>query len=162
MRKSKEKEFEKLYAQYKDSVFCVSLMYLKDYQLAEDATQETFIKVLSKLRSLKEESKAKAWISKIAINVCRDKLRHSSKREIPSQTLPEDAAHSSHTDLRLTVGEAIGKLDPKLRETVILHYYQGFTHQEIADILRIPLSTVGYRLRTAKAQLKDFLKEDIR
>lgn len=162
MRKSKEKEFEKLYAEYKDSVFCVSLIYLKDYQLAEDATQETFIKVLSKLKSLKDEGKAKAWISKIAINVCRDKLRHSSRREIPSQTLPEDVAHSSHTDLRLTVGEAIGKLSPELREVVILYYYQGFTQQEIADILRIPLSTVGYRLRTSKAQLKIYLKEDIR
>ena len=161
MRKSKEKRFEQLYTEYKDSVFCIALMYLKDYQLAEDASQETFIKVLSKLKGLKDEDKAKAWVSKIAINVCRDKLRHSSKREIPSEALPEDAAHSSHTDLRLTVGEAIGRLSPELREAVILFYYQGFTQPEIAEMLNIPLTTVVYRLRASKAQLKIYLKEDI-
>lgn len=162
MRKKKEQEFENLYAEYKDTVFCISLIYLRDYQLAEDATQETFIKVLSKLKSLKDRSKAKAWVSKIAINICRDKLRRASKREIPSERLPEDIAHSSHTDIRLTVGEAIGNLSPELREVVILYYYQGFTQSEISKLLGIPTTTVAYRLRISKAQLKDYLKEDIR
>ena len=162
MSKSKEKRFEQLYTEYKDSVFCIALMYLKDYQLAEDAAQETFVTVLSKLKSLKDDSKAKAWISKIAINICRDRLKRSGSRELPAQNLPEDVAQSSHTDLRLTVGNAISRLAPELRETVILYYYQGFTQPEIAELLGVPLSTVVYRLRTSKAQLKNYLKEDIR
>ncbi len=160
MRQSKEKKFEKIYSDYKDTVFCISIMYLKDYQLAEDASQEVFIKILKKLGSLKDEKKTKAWISKITINICRDKLRHKSRREIPIEQLPEAEAESVSEIDKLTVGEAIGRLAPELREIIILYYYQSFTQTEISEMLKIPLSTTAYRLRTAKAQLKEYLKED--
>ena len=104
-------------------------MYLKDWQLAEDASQETFVKVLEKLKSLKDESKTKAWISRIAINVCRDKLRQASRREIPSERLPEGSQKSADTDTKLTVGEAVSSLVPELREVIILYYYQCFTQK---------------------------------
>lgn len=160
MRPKKEKKFEQIYAEYKDNVFAISIMYLKDYQLAEDASQETFVKVLGKLKNLKDQSKTKAWISKIAINVCRDKLRQSSRREIPSERLPENTNSVYNSDVKLTVGEAVSNLSPELKEVVILYYYQGFTQKEISDILKIPPSTTAYRLRTAKSQLKEYLKED--
>lgn len=160
MRPKKEKKFEQIYAEYKDNVFAISIMYLKDYQLAEDASQETFVKVLGKLKNLKDQSKTKAWISKIAINVCRDKLRQSSRREIPSERLPENTNSVYNSDIKLTVGEAVSNLSPELKEVVILYYYQGFTQKEISDILKIPPSTTAYRLRTAKSQLKEYLKED--
>lgn len=160
MRSKKEKKFEQIYTEYKDNVFAISIMYLKDWQLAEDASQETFVKVLEKLKSLKDESKTKAWISRIAINVCRDKLRQASRREIPSERLPEGSQKSADTDTKLTVGEAVSSLVPELREVIILYYYQGFTQKEISDLLRLPLSTITYRLRAAKSQLKSILKED--
>lgn len=160
MRSKKEKKFEQIYTEYKDNVFAISIMYLKDWQLAEDASQETFVKVLEKLKSLKDESKTKAWISRIAINVCRDKLRQASRREIPSERLPEGSQKSADTDTKLTVGEAVSTLVPELREVIILYYYQGFTQKEISDLLRLPLSTITYRLRAAKSQLKSILKED--
>ena len=160
MRPKKEKKFEQIYAEYKDNVFAISIMYLKDYQLAEDASQETFVKVLGKLKNLKDQSKTKAWISKIAINVCRDKLRQSSRREIPSERLPENTNSVYNSDVKLTVGEAVSNLSPELKEVVILYYYQGFTQKEISDNLKIPPSTTAYRLRTAKSQLKEYLKED--
>lgn len=160
MRQSKEKRFEQIYSQYKDTVFCIAVMYLKDYQLAEDASQEVFIKVFKKLSGLKDEDKAKAWISKITINICRDKLRHKSRGEIPSDTFPESAAHGLSEDVRLTVSDALARLAPKLREVVILHYFQGFTQKEISQLLKIPTTTTAYRIREAKAQLKLYLKED--
>ena len=129
MRSKKEKKFEQIYTEYKDNVFAISIMYLKDWQLAEDASQETFVKVLEKLKSLKDESKTKAWISRIAINVCRDKLRQASRREIPSERLPEGSQKSADTDTKLTVGEAVSSLVPELREVIILYYYQCFTQK---------------------------------
>lgn len=161
MRLNKEKRFEKIYSKYKDDVFRMSVIYLKDYQLAEDASQEVFIKVLKKLSSLKDESKAKEWITSITLNVCRDRLRHKSRREIPSDFLPEENLSSGESDVKMTVGEAVGRLSPEIREVVILYYYQEFTQSEISKILKIPQTTVAYRLRTAKFKLKEYLKEDL-
>lgn len=159
MRAKKEKEFETIYSKYKDMVFGISVMYLKDYQLAEDATQETFIKALRKISGLKDKTKTKAWISKIAINVCRNKLVHCSRKEIPSDSLPQKADNGKFEE-KLSVRDAISKLKPELREAVILFYYQDFTQAEISQMLKIPPTTVAYRIRTAKAKLKNLLKED--
>ncbi len=160
MRESKEKRFLKIYNQYKDIVFCISIIYLKDYQLAEDASQDVFVKVLKKLNNLRDESKAKAWISKITINICRDKLSRRSRLEIPSETLINSNGKLDDEDDRLTLREAVGKLSVELREVVILYYYQDFTQKEISELLKIPETTTAYRLRAAKSKLKEYLKED--
>lgn len=94
------------------------------------------------------------------MNVCRDKLRHKSKREIPHDTMPESEAVSSNSDDKLTLDEAIGKLEIELKEVVILYYYQDFSQKEISEMLKIPLTTTAYRIRTAKARLKEYLKEE--
>lgn len=161
MRSSKEEKFEKIYSKYKDDVYRISVMYLKDYQLAEDASQETFIRVLKKLSSLRDEAKTKEWLTSIALNVCRDKLRHKSRREIPVEVLPEADEKRGEPDVKMTVGEAVGRLAPELREIVILYYYQEFTQSEISEILKIPQTTVAYRIRTSKAQLRNYLKEEL-
>lgn len=159
MREKREKRFEEIYMEYKDTVFAISIMYLKDYQLAEDAAQEVFVKVLKKLNSLKDKSKTKAWISKIAINVCRNKLKHSSRREIPYDTMPQNMQNDIISDIDFAIDESLSSLNPELKEVVILYYYQGFTQKEISAILNIPATTTAYRLRAAKSQLKNSLKE---
>ncbi|MBR2280877.1 MAG: RNA polymerase sigma factor [Ruminococcus sp.] len=162
MRQKKEKKFEKIYCEYKDAVFGICVMYLRDYQLAEDAAQETFIKVLKKLSSLKDETKVKAWITSITINICHDKLRGKSRVEIPSDSLTKSAGVSNDTDIKLSISDAIAKLSPELREVVILFYYQEFSQEEISKLLKIPPTTVAYRVRKAKEKLKEYLKEDLR
>ncbi|MBQ5347203.1 MAG: RNA polymerase sigma factor [Ruminococcus sp.] len=159
MSQKKEKEFEKIYSEYKDTVFGICVIYLKDYQLAEDAAQETFIKVLKKHSSLRDKTKLKAWITKIAINVCRNKLLRKSRKEIPSENLPQKQVSGKYEE-KLSVKDAVSRLKPELREAVILFYYQDFTQAEISRILKIPPTTVAYRIRTAKAQLKTILEED--
>ena len=101
------------------------------------------------------------WLTSIALNVCRDKLRHKSRREIPVEVLPEADEKRGEPDVKMTVGEAVGRLAPELREIVILYYYQEFTQSEISEILKIPQTTVAYRIRTAKAQLRNYLKEEL-
>ncbi|MCH5303654.1 MAG: RNA polymerase sigma factor [Ruminococcus sp.] len=160
MRRKKQEKFERIYSQYKDNVLKISYMYLKDYQLAEDATQETFCRVLSKIGTLKDETKDKAWVSKIAVNVCRDILKHKSRREIPAVDITLKENSNPDIDSKLSVTEAIRTLPQELRECVILFYYQGFTHREIAEILNVPDTTVAYRLRKGKEQLRNLLEED--
>ncbi len=162
MRPKKEKQFEKIYSEHKDAVFGICVMYLRDYQLAEDAAQETFIRVLKKLSSLKNEEKVKAWITSVTINVCRDKLRGKTRVEIPSDNFPQSSKSDGDTDIKLSLSDAIAKLSPELREVVILFYYQNFNQAEISKMLKIPRTTVAYRIRKAKEQLKEYLKEDLR
>ena len=161
MRQNKEKKFEKIYSKYKDAVFGICVMYLRDWQLAEDAAQETFIKVLKKHSGIKDEEKLRSWIISVTINVCRDKLRHKSRREIPSANVPRSAS-TNNDDIKLSLSEAISRLTPEQREVIILYYYQNFTQPEIAKLLDIPSTTVVYRIREAKARLKELLKEDLR
>lgn len=162
MRHSREEKFEKIYYEYKDTVFGICVMYLRDYQLAEDAAQDTFIKVLKKLSSIRDEKKTRAWIISVTINVCRDKLKDKRCREIPTENIPQNLHNENTEDIKLSVSESIMRLKPELREAVIMFYYQNFSQSEISKILRIPQTTVAYRIKEAKAQLKELLGEDLR
>ncbi len=162
MKETTMVEFEKTYVEYRENIFRVCAMMLKDYQLAEDATQETFYKALCKLHSFNKSSSAKTWLTRIAINICKDRLRKKSSFETPK----EDVDVLSHTyseeniDSKLSVIEAIKALPVELREVVVLYYYQELTHKEISKILKLSVPNVAYRLRTAKSKLKDYLTED--
>lgn len=161
MKNSKYEKFEQIYREYKDIVFRISFLYLKDYQLAEDASQETFIKVLKKLRSLKDMSKIKPWISAIAVNVCKDKLKSKSRFEILNEkSIINKPVDNEISDDRLTVVEAVKKLDLPFREVVILYYYQELTQKEIARVLNLTPANVAYRLREAKSKLRKYIKEN--
>lgn len=160
MRTDKQRRFEGVYAEYKDIVLKLALMYLKDYQLAEDAAQEVFFKVYKKLGTLRDDDKIKPWISKIVVNTCKNQLAHKSRREIPSEDVYPDSVKTDNFDDQITIADAIQNLELELREVVLLYYYQELSRAQISSILKIPETTVDYRLRTARKKLKNFLKED--
>lgn len=153
--------FEQIYLEYKDNILKISMMYLKDYYLAEDAAQETFCRVLDKLHTLKDVTNIKPWITKIAVNICKDKLKKKSHTEIVTDYVNLNSAVNvaEKLDSRITVFQALHTLPIELREVIILYYYQELTQKEIAKILKVPETTVAYRLRTAKSKLKDYLRE---
>lgn len=159
--KNKKHLFEQIYLEYKDNILKISMMYLKDYYLAEDAAQETFCRVLDKLHTLKDVTNIKPWITKIAVNICKDNLKKKSHTEIVTDYVNLNSAVNvaEKLDSRITVFQALHTLPIELREVIILYYYQELTQKEIAKILKVPETTVAYRLRTAKSKLKDYLKE---
>ena len=160
MRSEKHRRFERIYSGYKNDVLKLSIVYLGDYQLAEDAVQETFFKVLKKLNTLKDDSKLKPWLFQIAVNVCRSALSHKSRREVPAENVVKSSPAQNDLDEKLAVIEEIGKLKPELREVILLFYYQELSRSEIAYVLNIPETTVDYRLRAAKSELKKNLGEE--
>src|SRR5690606_8364717 len=107
------------------------------------------------LPSFKKESGEKAWIMKIAVNTCRD-MRRSKwfryvDRRVTPDSLPDEQATIEETDDELT--SAILNLSQKLREVVMLFYYQDMKLNEIAEILAVPVSTVASRLSRARKKL---------
>lgn len=136
-------------------------MYLKDEELAQDAAQETFVKAYRKLGTFKENSSINTWLTSIAVNTCKSLMRNKSFKS----TVSLDAAIKVHTpspdrETELSVGEAVKSLPADLRIAVLLKYYRGLKTKEIARILKVPATTVNYRLSKAKQILKEKLKED--
>ncbi len=156
-----EQSFTELVSEYQTSLLRMCYLNLHDAGLAEDAVQETFVKAYRTLPSFRGESSMRTWLMRIAINTCRDMQRGSWLKHIsrtvtldqlaePSESFPEDA---------LAVNMEIARLPVKLRETVLLYYYQGMGIGEVAEALGIAVSSASERLKRAKEQLRFALKE---
>lgn len=153
-------ELERLMEQYGSYLLRMSALYLKDADLAQDAVQETFVKVYRHLGRYRAESSEKTWLTAICINVCRDMLRtawfrHQSRKDI--DTLPEKPVPFAFPDD--TVLTAVMRLPAKYREVVLLRYYERLKLKEVASALRLSEGTIRSRLNRANRILRDRLKE---
>lgn len=136
-------------------------LLVKDVTLAEDAVQDTFVKAWQAHDHFRGEASEKSWLMRIAVNTCRDLRRgkwfRHVDRQVRMEDLPEPAEPFQWEDD--TVTRAILALPDGLRQVVTLRYYQGFTIQEAADILKLSRRTVHYRLEKAERLLKESLEE---
>ena len=149
-------------SQYGDSVLRMCYLYLKDYQLAEDVTQETFIQAHKKYTTFEHRSNEKTWIIQIAINRCKNCMRTHWFRQISFDTLAETKDENNNYDQLLdksAISFEIMKLPVKYRDVILLYYYQELTVKEIAFILKQKESTILQRLKRAREQLKPHLQE---
>ena len=135
--------------------------FLCDTALAEDAVQETFLKAWKSRDRFRGEAEEKTWLTRIAINTCKDMLKSSwakhTDRSVTPDSLPEGSIPFDERDD--TVTRAVMSLPQKIKEVTLLHWYQGMTLNEMAKVLKLPRSTVNYRLKKAKAMLKEKLED---
>lgn len=149
-----------LMAAHGDALLRMCYLYLQDEEMARDAVQETFLKACRKWNSFRGESRALTWLTRIAINTCRD-MRKTTwfklfDRRVALESLPEPAYIQRFRDD--TVLQTVAALPEKYRVVILLYYYQELTQDEIAKALGLPLPTVKTRLLRAKAQLRTQLK----
>ena len=148
-------------ARWEKPILRLCYAYLGDLALAEDAVQETFFKAWKNYDRFRGEADEKTWLMRIAINHCKDQLKsawfRNTDRTVSPETLPEGEVPFDERDD--TVTRAVMSLPPKLREVTLLRWYQGMTLEEMVKVLRVPRSTVNYRLKKAKTMLKDELEE---
>ena len=135
--------------------------FLCDTALAEDAVQETFFKAWKNYDRFRGEADEKTWLTRIAVNTCKDLLKSAwlriTHRSITPDSLPEGAAPFEERDD--TVTRAVLSLPPKLKEVTLLRWYQGMTLEEMVKVLRLPRSTINFRLKKAKTVLKKELED---
>ena len=153
-------ELERLVAQYQGAVLRTCYLYLCDRSQAEDAVQETFLKVYRNLDSFRGESSEKTWILKIAMRTCYD-MNHSGwsrffNRRVTPEMLPEASVPFTERDDALT--QAVMRLPEKLRRVIILYYYQGLGVREIAETLGITQPSVSSRMKRGREKLKAALE----
>lgn len=153
---------ERMMGQYGAAVYRMCFVYLREKTLAEDAGQETFLKAYRSLDTFAggHAQSEKAWLMRIAINTCKDVLRtrwyRARLRGIPLDQIPEPAMEPDRADRDLV--EAILRLPLRLKEVVLLHYYQEMTYDEITQALGISRTAVYQRLTKAKKLLKGSLE----
>ena len=153
---SKEERIERMVTLYQLPLLRLCMMYLHDEDLAKDAVQETFIKAYRHLDSFRAESSEKTWLTRIAINTCKDLHRSSWFRHIDSSVtldmITDRAVPADREDDGLT--EALMNLPRKLREVALLCWLQEMTHEEAAGALGISRQAVGSRLNRARRKLR--------
>lgn len=155
-----EQRLEHLIETYQTQLLRLCYLFLHDATQAEDAVQETFLKAYRSLSDFRGESSEKTWLTRIAVNTCRDELRGSwlrhTDRSVTPEMLPEASVPFEARDEALTL--AVMKLPRRQREVTLLYYYQDMSLKEIASALGLAQSTVSYRLKCARERLRGILE----
>ena len=159
-----------LYDTYCQAMFNIACRYLKNHEDAKDAMQEGFLKAFVNIKSYKDTSAFGAWLKRIIINQCIDVLK---KRQFITQSLEienlqvvdddddDDDDDDWQFDSAITkqdITNAIDRLSEKYKTVISLYLLEGYDHEELSQILGIPVKTSRTQLRRAKLQLQDALK----
>jgi len=154
-----------LYDAHAPRVYRLVYRLCGDDDLAQEFTQEAFIRAFERLDRFRGESALSTWLHRIAITVTSNGMRKVRRlRERESEIDPDFPAgpgshghHRSEPDLRAKMKAAIDELPEIYRTTLVMHDIEGYTHTEIASILDVPEGTCKSRLSAARAHLRKVL-----
>lgn len=164
--KKDNKAFTVLYDMYAKSLFGVIYNLIRDKEEAEDVLQETFIKIWKNIDTY-NESKGRfyTWILNIARNNAIDKLRskdfNNNLKNLSADNFVhvlEDPAKTINKIDAIGIHEFVKKLKPKCIQIIDLLFFKGYTQQEAADELEIPLGTIKTQNRNCINELRNLLK----
>ncbi|MCP4723436.1 MAG: sigma-70 family RNA polymerase sigma factor [bacterium] len=163
LQKGEKKACKELYEMYKDKIYSTSIRFLKNFQDAEDASQEIFLKVFRNINRFREDSSLNTWIYRIAVNTCMDRLKLKAHKDKGDDILEMDEKipelsreYLPANDLNIIENE-IQKLPEKCRAVFILRAIEDFKHEEISDILEISIGTSKSQYFNAKNILRKSL-----
>lgn len=158
--------FEELFNAYRDDVFRFAYLVVRDLSLAQDVTQESFLKVFRCIDKFQFRSSFKSWLYRVVVNEAITLMRRRRLKEDldpePEGSRSDDAPvrdwqpEEAVLDLEMkwALRDAIHQLDPVHRSVVILKYYNDFSDSEIAHVLKCPAGTVKSRLHRARELLR--------
>jgi len=171
--------FEVLVRKHQKRLLNIAYRMVANYEEACEIVQDTFVSAYRGIRNFEGKAKFSTWLYTIVVNLSRNRLKQlniRSQREGTSFDDPVSADDSEITlepvsnepsvlerlerrDVQLRVQECINSLDSEFKEVVILRDIQGFSYDEISDILKIAEGTVKSRLSRARVELKNCLKK---
>ena len=168
--------FGQLAEKYYSEVFRYCYYQTGNEQTASDCTQETFYHLMRFLNSYTERNQFKAYLLRIALNVCRDYFRKNARKEFSYEEALEripsaggDLGFSGNlihpspegpAETKLLVRQALSILPETQREVIVLFYYHDYRLREIANITGAPLSTVKTRLGAGTRKLQEYFQQN--
>lgn len=150
--------FQVLYKHYQQKVYRFCLRMLSDTGLAQDAFQETFVKVYEHRKEFRGSNFA-PWLFTIARHVCLNTIRTKKDYDSFDETMYSyEKDNGSDYSVKDAISKAIATLPASLREALLLREYEEYSYQDIADILNIDLSLAKIRVHRARNILRKILK----
>jgi RNA polymerase sigma-70 factor (ECF subfamily) len=161
--------FDQIVKRYKDQLLNFVYRFINDLTEAEDIVQETFCRVFTHKNYYRNVAKFSTWIYTIASNLSKTELRRRKRRRYfllndnkskeaqieNHDTNPEQDANTRVTEKMIQ--DAISKLSPKFRQVIILRDIQGFSYEEISEMIHVPLGTVKSRVNRGRLKLQEDL-----
>jgi len=161
--------FEVLICRYKEKMMRYARKFLSDGEDINDIIQEIFIKVYANIQSFDTKRKFSSWLYRIAHNELVNTLKKRKKNTLPLFELDTFLPHSlrddslrqnlDRRDIQEMINKCLDQLELKYREPIILYYLENLSYKEIAEIMRVPISTVGIRIKRAKKIMKSIFKK---
>lgn len=157
--------FGELIVRYEAKLKRYARKFLNTNHEIDDLVQDVFIKAYTNIQSFDTKQCFSPWIYRIAHNTFVNELRRKERSGFgifdADTILPfiagKETADSSTLENELSeeMSYLVNELPPKYREVIVLHYFESLSYQEISDILKIPVTTVGVRMTRARAKLKE-------
>ena len=155
---SLKNDIEAVYDMYADMLYRLALSYLRNTEDAQAAVHDVFIKYTASQKVFKDEEHKKAWLIRVAVNRCTDMLRQRKIRGyVPLDEISETESKAEESDS--DVLKCLDKIPLKNRAAVILHYLEGYSVEETAEILKITASAVKMRLKRGREALYELIRE---
>ncbi len=159
------KSFDQLISRYERNAFAMALRYLGNYDDASDVTQEALIKVYKNISKFRFEASFTTWLYRIVINTAKDFLKKKNREKVVSidDTQKEfkdenkdqnPQEHTERQEVKSEVHRALEKISENYRMVIVLKDIQGFTYDQISEMLEIPIGTVRSRISRGRVELK--------
>lgn len=165
VQKGDIQQFGVLVGRYEAKMRRYAKRFLYSTHDGEDAIQEVFLKAYSNIQGFDIKRNFSAWLYRIAHNEFINTIRKIGKEPLPffdpDTIFPHPVAKDNpqkeldDKEMAEALNKFLDKLDPKYRETLILYYFEEMDYDSIAEVMRVPRSTVGVRLRRGKIILKE-------
>jgi len=165
-----EAVLEQMMRQYGEKILQLVYLIVKDRSMAEDITQEVFLKAFRSLHTFRAESNMKTWLYRIAINESKKYLRSWSFRRIFSTFQKEELSERQDDEqveqtvignwTKEQITERIMDMSPQYRQVIVLHYYEDLRIKEIAQVMDVSEQVVRAKLSRARKQFKSLLEKE--
>ena len=159
MRREERLEYEWLFRAAYPRIVRTVRMIVRDHGVAEEVTQEAFLKLLQKWRTVSGYEQPDAWVRRVAIRQAMRRARHEAGRRRAEDFVEARTTAPSEPDVDLA--DAISALAPMQRACVVLYYFDDLPVAAIARVLVVSDSTVKQHLHRARARLAELLSEEV-
>lgn len=170
IKKGDNKSFEKLYKLTEREVWFTCISFLKNETTAQDIMQETYITAFLKIQSLEKSSQIRSWLNRIAVNKCKNYLKGKGEIQLDDEifenqaivdermSIPEEyISDKAKREIILSIMQEV--LSDVQYQTVIMHYFNEMTVDEIAEVFECSRGTVLSRLNYSRAKMKTAIED---
>ena len=152
--------FRLLFETYKDRVFSIAVYSLGDRAIADDVTQQIFLKLFSAIRQFRGDSEFTTWLYRMVVNACHDERRRTKRLaewnpnvvDVPQNKRSQESQYLRQ-EIAAVVQQAVGQLKATFRVPILLRYIEGLSYEEIAEVMGCSKGTVASRLNRGHTEL---------